>query len=338
MVKLQDVADLAGVSKTLVSRAINHQKGVSEKSKRKIFAALEELHYEPNTLARSLALQKTHTVGVVMDTLCEPYFFPLIEGIESAADRSEYAVMFNSGRSNLNLKARSIKYFRQGRADGIILYGSLLDDEPLIEELAHSNYPSVVVENTVTSYEVNNVVVDNAFGAGLAVDHLFQCGCRKIFHVGGDAKRRVATDRRDGFIVAMQKHGIAVDSRMIIQADFSVKPSYQAVAAFINECGSAEFPDAFFCSSDNTAYGTIMALEDAGYRVPEDVMIVGFDDDRPPMADRPLKKLTTLSQPLRKMGEAALELLIRDIEQRPQEKKLVTFYPELIVRETTIAR
>ncbi|NLA53364.1 MAG: LacI family transcriptional regulator [Clostridiales bacterium] len=335
MASLQDVAKLAGVSKTLVSRVINHQSGVSVKTRSKIQAALDELNYVPNALARSLVLQKTQTIGVVMDTLCEPYFFPLIEGIEEAADRSEYDVLFSSGRSNPQLKARSVRYFSQGRTDGLILYGSLLDDEPLIRQLAKTSFPFIVIENTVPVDNINNVLVDNMFGAGLAVDHLYRSGCRRIYHVSGGMTHRVSLDRREGYITQMQKLGIAVDSQMIIEADFDVQTSYLATKAFLSHDSQELFPDAFFCASDNTAWGVMMALEDAGYKIPEDVMIVGFDDDRPPYTLRKFKGLTTLSQPLHLMGSTALDILLEDIEHKPVQKQRVVFYPELIIRETT---
>lgn len=335
MASLYDVAKHAGVSKTLVSRVINNQSGVSEASRKKILAAMEALHYEPNALARSLVLRNTRTIGVVMDSLCEPYFFPLIEGIEQEADRLSYDVVFSSGRNSSPLKSRAVKYFSQGRTDGVILYGSRLDDEPIIRALAKSGFPFVAVENTFPELNIHNVVVDNAFGSALAVDHLFDCGCRRIYHLGGDMQRRVSIDRRDGYAAAMERHGVTVSDRMIVQADFDVQTSRDVMRAFIAACPRAEFPDAFYCGSDNTAYGAMLALEEAGFRIPEDVMLVGFDDDAPPAADRPLKKLTTLSQPLRQMGASALEILVKEIESKGGAKQRVVFYPELIRRETT---
>jgi DNA-binding LacI/PurR family transcriptional regulator len=334
MSSLYDVAKLAGVSKTLVSRTINRQSGVSEKSRQKILAAMAELQYKPNQLARSLVLKKTQTIGVVMDTLCEPYFFRLIDGIEREADRIGYDVVFASGRNSTPLKNRAIKYFSQGRTDGILLYGSNLDDERIIEELAQSSFPFVVVENTFSRLNLNNVIVDSAFGSKLAVDHLFRCGCGRIHHVGGDMRHKVSLERRDGYITAMQAHGAAVSSDMILNADFTVESSYRVMREHLSS-GRGALPDAFYCGSDNTAYGVMMALEDAGLRVPEDVMLVGFDDDQPPRVNRPLKGLTTLSQPLEEMGVSALDILVKDIERPSEEKQRVVFYPELILRETT---
>ena len=335
MASLYDVAKRAGVSKTLVSRTINGQSGVSEKSREKIMTAIKELQYEPNGLARSLVLKRTHTIGVVMDTLCEPYFFKLIDGIERQVSQTGYDVVFRSGHNSTELKKRATQYFSQGRTDGMLLYGSNLDDEKLIEGLMNSAFPFVVIENDLPNLNINNIVVDNKFGSRLAVDHLLDCGCRKIFHIGGDMRQKVAFDRRDGYVMAMQSHGLTVSSDMIIEADFSLQRGYQAIRDFIDTRGRDSLPDAFYCGADNTAYGAMMALEDAGLQIGADIQMVGFDDDNPPMVDRRVPKLTTISQPLMEMGKSAVEMLLNDIEHRPETKQRLQFFPELVLRETT---
>ena len=331
---IQDVAKLAGVSTTLVSRTINHQYGVSEKSRQRILAAMEQLNYQPNALARSLVLKSTGTIGIVMDNLCESYFFDLINGLEEGADKAGVDIVFSSGRSSVSVKERYVKYFMQGRTDGIVFYGSFLSDEELIQSLSSSAFPFVVVENTFPALDINNVVLDNAFGSSMAVDHLIQCGCRRIFHVGGDMNQRVSIDRRNGYIQAMQRHGVVVNDRMIIQADFDVKNSYQTMKAYLASVNAEDVPDAFYCGSDNTAFGVVMALEEAGFSVPDRVKIVGFDGETPPYGYH-YKALTTLTQPLHQMGEAAVEILCKAIEQPDAPKQRVIFYPELLVQETT---
>ena len=337
MSSLQEVAKRAGVSATLVSRYINGQTGVSQKSKSKIALAMKELNYEPNALARSLVTRRTKTIGIVMDTLCEPYFFPLIEGLEEASEHTDYDLVFSSGRNNVRVKQNAVRYFKQGRADGVLFYGSLLEDEKLIRALAKQSFPFVVVENTFPTLDINNISLNNAFGSGAAVDYLIGCGCRSIFHVGGDMHHRVSIDRQNGYIFAMQRHGVTVNSDMLIQADFDVQGSYGIMKAYLAGRPASSLPDAFYCGSDNTAYGAIMALEEAGIHVPEDVMVVGFDDDQPPRGYA-YAPLTTFSQPLREMGRRALEVLLEQIEHPDAPPQQIVYYPELIVRESTRAR
>ena len=337
MSSLQDVARLAGVSATLVSRYINGQKGVSERSKQKIVQAMKELNYRPNAIARSLAKRSTHTIGIVMDTLCEPYFFPLVTGLEDASDNTDYDLVFCSGRNNVGVKQNAVRYFTQGRADGVIFYGSRLDDETIIQSLAGQGFPFVVVENTFPALGINNISLDNAFGSAAAVDHLIACGCKTIYHVGGDMQHRVSIDRQNGFIYAMQRHGTIVDSGMLIQADFDVHGTYRIMKEYLAGRRAADLPDALYCGSDNTAYGAIMALEEAGIHVPGDIMVVGFDNDNPPR-EYDYAPLTTLSQPLHEMGRRALEILIDQIEDPDAPPRQIAYYPELIVRQTTLPK
>jgi Transcriptional regulators len=336
MATLYDVAKKAGVSKTLVSRVIGGKKGVSEQSRAKIEAAMEELQYTPNALARSLVLMKTNTIGVVMDSLCEPYFFDLIKGIEYEVANTEYNVIFCSGQGRLNVKSQYIDYMTQGRVDGIVIFGSRLDDEALIEQLSKSKFPAVVIENDLKEMNINNIVIDNEYGSKLAVSHLVSCGCRKIFHLVGDERIKVAIDRKRGYKKAMKSHGIEVDDSMLLLGGFEIDSGYQAVSKWLSANGTADLPDAIYCGADRSAIGAMFALEDAGVRIPEQVMIVGFDDEKPSGVERTYKNLTTISQPFYQIGISAVQTLINEIDKKWTEKQRIEFLPKLIVRDTTI--
>lgn len=334
MASIYDVAKLAGVSKTLVSRVINNQKGVSDASREKIMKAMEELNYRPNAIARSLVLQKTNIIGVIVDNLCETFFFDFIRGIEQQIERSPYEVIFCSARDNLEAKKKYIDFLSQGRADGYILYGSNVRDRKLIEELEHSAMPMVIVENDVDGLNINNICVDNRYGSEAAVEHLVKIGCANIYHVTGDMTVKAAIDRMEGYQAGLRKCGLTFSEDMIIPADFTVKGGYQAVDAMLKDKGRKR-PDAIYFGSDATAAGGMMAIEDYGLRIPEDIKVVGFDNDIIMVPDRRLKKLTTLAQPMFDMGANAVRLLMEDMEHNPQKKKRVIYYPELIIRETT---
>ncbi|HIU30996.1 MAG TPA: LacI family DNA-binding transcriptional regulator [Candidatus Caccousia avistercoris] len=337
MASLYDVAKRAGVSKTLVSRVIGNKSGVSEKSRARILAAMEELNYTPNALAQSLVLKKTNTIGVVLDSLSDPFFSELINGIEHEVAKTEYNVIFCSGHDHMNLKNRYITYMMQGRVDGIIIFGSYYDDEELIRQIEQSRFPAVVAENDLagTGIAINNIVVDNEYGSQLAVDYLFSRGCRSIYHLVGETRVKAAMDRLKGYRKAMAAHGVQVDGSMLLDGGFDVQPGYQAMAQWLEEHGPQALPDAFYCGADKAAFGAMMALEDAGIPVPERVMLVGFDDDKPLSVDRPLKKLTTLSQPLYQIGVTAVKLLLGEMENRGGAKQRLVFSPKLIIRDTT---
>lgn len=332
---IYDVAEKAGVSKTLVSRVINGTGGVSAASRKKIEDAIKELNYAPSAIARSLVLQKTRILGVILDDLCEPFFFDFIKGIEKEVTDLEYDVMFCSARNDINTKGRYIDFFSHGRADGFILYGSNLSDSAVLNRLTNNNFPCVIVENEVEGLNLNNVFVDNVYGSKVAVNYLVERNCRKIYHVTGNLQVKAAIDRQKGYAAGMREHGLPVTDGMILAADFTVKSGYQAIASFLNQGGRDNLPDAFYFGADATALGGIMALEDAGLRVPEDIQVIGFDNDRMVIPERKIKKLTTIAQPMFDIGASAVKLLVEDIQNHYETKKKIVYYPELIIRETT---
>lgn len=333
MANIYDVAKKAGVSKTLVSRVLNQQVGVSPQSRERIMEAMKELNYRPNSLARSLVLQKTSTVGVILDSLVEPYFFEVIEGIEDEIIKSNYKVIFCSARNRVKEKEQYIDFFSNGTTDGAIIYGSYLDDTELIKKRAKMDFPFVVVENEIEDAKVNNIIVDNALGSRLAVDHLVSLGCRRIMHVTGGKRVKVSLNRWQGYLDAMKANGLEQSISVLECDDFGEQEGYDAIVGFLKT--GTDLPEAIYFSADNMAFGGMMALEDAGISIPEDIRIVGFDDDKPPNAERRLKKLTTIHQPLYEVGAKAVEVLIGQIKNPEEPRQRIVMEPQLIVRETT---
>ena len=335
MSSLQDVARLAGVSKTLVSRVVNQQSGVSEKNRKRIQAAMKELNYKPNALARSLVTRQTKVIGVVMDSLCEPYFFPLIHGLEKAANSSDYDLLFASGQGDIKHKLHAVRFFLEGRSDGIILYGSRWDDNDMIHSLANEHFPFVVIENTFPDLDIDNVSLENSYGTGLMVEHLASRGCRRIAHLGGEPIYQVAVNRQKGFLNAVQRLGLPLDQHLLISATFDVAGSYQAMRRYLEETSREMLPDGLCCSSDNTAYGAIIALEEKGLSVPRDILVGGFDDEAPPR-DYHFAPLTTMAQPLPEMAKGAFDILLKRIESPEEASRRLVFYPQLIIRQSTM--
>lgn len=339
MANLHDVARRANVSKTLVSRVINNQKGVSKESEEKILRAMQELNYVPNKLARALVLGKTFNIGVVVDSLCEPYFFDLFQGIESEVEKSNYHVMFCSGHNDPAVKEEYIDLFASGSTDGVIIYGSNRDDTDLLLRRSQSRFPIVVVENELTSGQVNNITVANAHGSEMMVEYLYKIGCRRLLHVAGPRQHMASQKRREGFVMTADRLGIQYG---ILECgdEFIVQSGHDVIASFIESCDRKDLPDAIYFGGDVLAYGGMIALEERGFHVPDDILIAGFDDE--PAYNYGLTRdfvpLTTMRQPLFDIGSEAVRLLLRQIEdpQTPREK--VVFQPELILRTSTERR
>ena len=335
MANLHDVARRANVSKTLVSRVINNQKGVSKESEQRILEAMRELNYVPNKLARALVLGKTFNIGVVMDSLCTPYFFDLIKGIETEVELSNYHVIFCSGHNEPMVKEQYIDLFASGSTDGVIIYGSNRDDEALLSRRGQSNFPIVVVENEMDAGQLNNIVVANAQGSRVMVNHLHSIGCKKLLHIAGPVHHKASLDRKEGFIQAARQLGLSWE--VLECSDFQVDSGNQIISDYLKQHRREDLPDAIYFGGDVLAYGGMLALEEHGISVPEEIKIAGFDDE--PAFNygitKPLMPLTTMRQPLFDIGSEAVRLLLKQIQNPEMQREKVVFQPELIIREST---
>ena len=331
MTTKSDIAKQAHVSLTLVSSVLNNKPGVSPENRKKILSIIEEQHYVPSGLARSLVMKRTNAIGVVMDDLCNDYFFNLIAGLQDKAEELGYHVLFCSSQNHADTKMKYVDYFAQGRVDGIITYGSHLDNSAFFQYMTELPIPCVFIEGEPQGCNVSCIRLDNHRGAYTATEHLIQQKRKRIMHVTGDMNYTVSLDRFNGFIHAMQDYHIPIGPDSIVYADFFEESAYRQLKQRI---ASGNLPDAIFAGADKTAYGVLRALMEAGISVPDDIAVIGFDDDRPDSKNILFPGLTTMHQPLYEMGQVAIELLIHSIQNPDHTPELQTFQPELIIRDT----
>lgn len=332
MATISEIAQKANVSRTLVSRVLNNKPGVSPENREKILSIIKEYNYVPNGLARALVLQKTLTIGVVMDDLCESFFFNLIKGLQDAGEELGYNMLFCGGSSNLDIKMKYVDYFSQGRTDGIIAYGSNLTDEQLFRNIAEKS-KCVIVESNLSNCKVNQVQLDNFHGAYLATEHLIKLGYKNIIHITGDMNYDVSLERLNGFVQAMHDYRIPLNLGSIIYADYRENVAYQQMKQLLN---SGQKPDACFVGADKPAFGVLRAAMENGLNFPNDLAVIGFDDDTPDSRDIVFPGLTTMRQPLYEMGRASVELLVDSINHPEHEAVTKKFQAELIIRDTCL--
>lgn len=331
MATIADIAREAGVSLTLVSRVLNNKSGVSPENRKKILEVIDKYHYVPNSIARSLVLQKTQTIGVVMDDLCDSYFFDLISGIQDAGEAHGYNILFCNSRTDVETRLRYVEYFSQGRTDGMIAYGSNMADDRLFRNMAERTSCFVLIEGQIPGGRINNIQLDNFSGAYRAASHLIELGYRNIVHFTGNMNFHITLERLNGFVQAMQEHGIPINENTIIYADYHETLAYEQMNRLLD---GGFVPDACFAAADKTAFGVIRSIYEHHLRVPEDIAVIGFDDDVPDSRDMVFPQLTTMKQPLYEMGKASVELLIHTIEHPGAEPQVKVFEPEFIIRDT----
>jgi DNA-binding LacI/PurR family transcriptional regulator len=321
---MEDVARLAGVSRALVSLVIRDSPKVSERSRRDVLAAAERLGYRPNLLARNLASRRTMTVGVLLNDLHNPFFAEVADGILEAADRTDYRVLFSTGRRRPADEARAVEAFLELRVDGIILVSPHIPAGRV--EAAADAVPLVAVCRALRSHAVDTVSNDEQVGADLAVEHLVHLGHEHIVHVDGGAGAG-GPPRRAGYRRAMRRHGL---SDRIVHGDFTEESGSRAVSELLAD---GDLPTAIFAANDVSAVGALDRLEEAGLRVPEDVSLIGYDNTG--LAAMHHMSLTTIDQPRAEMGRLAVSTLLERIGRSRTDVVNHAVLPSLVVRRST---
>lgn len=336
MSNIFDIARVAGVSKTTVSRVINNQLGVKEDTRIKVLNAIEKLNYIPNQAARSLVSRKSRVIGVIYNVLDMSVYLNLANLLEKYAAQYNYNVVFCSSNNDYNSKLRYAQYFTGGAADGLILFGSDVKDTDVVQKIVNSELPLVIIENQFTDIKVNNIIINNFSGAKKAVEYLIGLGHKKIAHISGNVNHRAASERLNGYIEALKENGISYNKDYVIFTDSGDKSGSQAIEKLIF---LEEPPTAVFTFNDLQGYEAIQKAGELGVRVPQDLSVVGFDNICDMLRFIPSNiRLTSMRQPIEKVAQAAIKLIIENIDNTQIETKVISFDTEMYYGESCCKR
>ena len=328
MSTIKDVAKKANTSITTVSRVLNQSAhAVNPKTREKVLKAVEELHFRPNVLARGLVKKETQTVGVIVPDISNSYYAEITRGIEDVANKNGYTVIICNTNRLSSKAVNYIEVLRERLVDGIIFTGGT-DGKKLLEtELKKYNLKVILIGNHGIDFP--SVQIDNVAGSYKAISYLIKMGHRDIGFVRGPAKSITSRERLNGYKKALKDNGIKTRELLIKNGNFTSKSGFEATKLLINQKTK---PTAIFCANDQMAIGSIKALREEGYRIPEEMAVVGFDDIELAFYIRP--SLTTVSIPKHKLGQAAMSGLLNILKGKGVEKK-VTLQTDLIIREST---
>lgn len=324
-VTVLDVARLAKVSVSTVSRILNGSARVSAEKRDAVEAAIRALDFRPNLFARSLKMGTTMTVGVVTQDIESPFFTRVMRGVEDALSGSGYAPIIVSGHWNAVEEEERIRLLMARRVDGIVIITGRLEDAT-VRELAQRQ-PIVMAGREVEAHNVRSVYFDQEYGGYLATRHLLSMGHRRIAYISGARDQLDAQRRFAGYCRALQEAGVDYDEVLVQSGDFTENGGVLAMTRLLD---SQQAFTAVFAANDQTAIGARMVLHRRGIRVPDDISLVGFDDL--PVSAYLTPPLTTVRQPLFEMGFYCGATLLRMLGHATPERELPGL--ELIVRDT----
>jgi DNA-binding LacI/PurR family transcriptional regulator len=325
---IDDVARRAGVSIATVSRVINRNAPVSDKVISKVEAAMRELKYTPRSAARNLASRRTNALGLFLSEVLNDFFAPLLTGIEKVAYDNGYDLLISTtGRRGLYAELPSS--LGSHNTAGLLVFTDSLTDDGLRHAHA-SGMPLVLIHQTPPAdLPIPCVTIENKAASRALIEHLIEVhGRRRIVWLHGKPSNEDSHWREMGYREALAKHGLPYDPALRVAGDFE-RTVAQASVVRLLESGVAF--DAIFTGDDEAAVGALMALRAAGKRVPEDVSVVGFDDQR--LADVLIPPLTTVHAPTEQVGAEAARQLIKLI-QKKQADPLTLLPTELVIRRS----
>ncbi|MFF5210214.1 LacI family DNA-binding transcriptional regulator [Streptosporangium sp. NPDC000396] len=324
---IRNVAERAGVSKSLVSLVLRGSPHVSEHRRQAVLQAARELGYRPNAVARSLVEGRTHLVGALVADLHNPFYAEFLDGLQESLHGDGLRLLIGNSQWEPAFEDEAVEAFLELRVDGLVLLGIAPTSETLVEATGYT--PTVVVgERDINLGGVDIVVDDDQLGARLAIDHLVELGHHRIAHIEG-SRFSSGRFRCEGYLVAMRRHALA-PYIMVEQGDSTEEGGAQAAHKLLTRDPR---PTAIFAANDAVAMGVLSAAAELGLRVPQDLSVVGYDNTHL-AGTRPIS-LTTVEQPRRAMGRSAAALLSDRIGDPSKASRLRQVNPQLIVRRST---
>ncbi len=331
MSTIEDVAKLAGLSRTTVSRVINNHPYVSEDKRKLVIEAMNKLGYVPNSSARSLRSQKTDVIALFVPRIMNPFFSQLVESMEIAAAEHGYQLIICQTRYSPEKELNYMNLLKMKQVDGVIL-ASIQNDWKMLEPFL--DYGPIVLCNEFDEQaNVPSVMLDQVHGGYIATKHLLEQGHRRIAYCSGSTRSNVASHREIGFRKALAEYGIEFDERYAFR---NALRSEDGRRVFYEMIALSKPPTAVFTGSDEVAAGIISEANKHGYLVPEQLAVVGFDNQAITELMEPT--ITTVHQPVGQMAQKALEIMIEKIHSRKYRQREVYEFPlKLIIRESTVS-
>ena len=309
MPTIKEIAELAKVSTATVSKVLNGKdKYISEKTRQRILEIVEKEGYIPNGIAKSLKIKKTRTIGLIIPDVMNPFFAEVARGAEDTAEERGYIVIICNSDNRIDKEERYLNILQEKMVDGIIMTAS---ESMASQTIERCNIPMVLVDRDIDiNKPIGHITVNNEEGTFMATSHLIKKGCKNIGFISSKIVNKLSKERLEGYKRALKEHGFTVDEDRIYLENYNVESGYRGASHLLNK-GDI---DGICCGNDLIAIGAIRLLKERGIRIPEEVKIIGFDNiSISKYIDPPL---STIAQPIYKIGQESVNMLISIIERK----------------------
>ncbi len=332
MATIYEVSKLAGVSLATVSRVINKNSKVSDKTRQKVEEAMSELGYRPNSIAQSLASSRSNSVGILVSELHGPFFGQMMAGIEAELRAAGKHVIITTGHSEEEREKEGIEFLISRNCDAIILHVEAVTDEYLIN-LCKGNIPVYLMSRLVKGLNENCISLNNELGGYLATQTVIEQGHSKIAYIAGPQFKADSKDRFTGHMRALAANNITFNEDLYFEGDFKETGGSDGLKHFIKN--NQKFT-AIVCANDEMASGLITYAREQEFSLPDDLSIIGFDNIIFALHTYP--KLTTIDNPVNLMGHMAAKLVLKNVYQQKNISITHSFEPTLITRDSVISK
>lgn len=332
-VTIYDVAKALNISPSTVSRGLKDHPHIRKETVKKIKAAASQMGYQPNTFASSLRLKHTNTLGLLVPRLNSYFMSTVIAGIEKVTNENGFGLIISTSQESEKQEISGVYTLFNSRVDGLMV--SLASDTRNIDHfnvLFNKNIPVIFFDRVSKCPDCMNVVINNVKAGYEVTSHLIEQGCRRIVHISGNLMRNVYSERLQGYRNALADAGIRYDKKRVIINDLSREAASVSVRNILK---MNPLPDGVFTSNDTSAVEVMIALQDAGIKIPGDICVAGFNNEPVSKVVRP--NLTTVDYPAGLIGEIVANALIKKLKHRQQdEADTIVVDHKLIIRESTL--
>ena len=332
MATIYDIAAKLGVSTATVSRAINGTGRVSEETRLKVKAAIEEMGYQPNHIARTLTTKHSRIIGLIIADITNPFYPAVARGVLDVCHANGYDVLLCNTDGNSSLVRRYVANLCQKQVDGIILQAFTPKDLEVIESIQKAGIETVLISNP-TGKRITAVYTYESTGAYLATKHLIDIGHQRIAFLSGSKGSSVTIRRFEGYKKALQEAGLSLSEEYVLYGEFN-QTGGELMAQKLLETKTC--PSAIFAANDLIALGVIQCLEKKRIRIPDDMALIGFDDIEAARLVRP--RLTTIANSKYELGQTAAQLLISHIHDPSLPFNHVILNTRLVLRDSSLIR